>query len=58
MPSLKSISTYGESLDEARAMVEEVLAFYLQSLPEDGLAIPEPDAQAPVTERISVALSR
>ena len=58
VPSLNYISTYGESLEEARAMVKDMLALYLQSLQEDGLEIPEPDTQTTVTERISVALSR
>ena len=58
VPSLNYISTYGESLDEAREMVKDMLALYLQSLQDDGLEIPEPDAQPPVTERINVALTR
>ncbi len=58
VPSLNYISTYGESLDEAREMVKDMLALYLQSLQDDGLEIPEPDAQAPVTERINVVLTR
>jgi len=58
VPSLDHISTYGESLDEARAMIKDMLALCLRSLPEDGLEIPEPDAQATVTERMIVALSR
>jgi predicted RNase H-like HicB family nuclease len=58
VPSLNYISTYGETMDEAREMVKDMLALYLQSLQEDGLEIPEPDAHAPVTERINVALTR
>ena len=58
VPSLNHISTYGESLDEARAMVKDMLALYLRSLQEDGLEIPATSAQATVTERIIVALSR
>ncbi len=58
VPSLNYISTYGESLDEARAMIKDILALNLRSLQEDGLEIPEPDAQATLTERIAIALTR
>jgi predicted RNase H-like HicB family nuclease len=41
-PDFAGVVTAGTSLDEARAMAEEALAFHIQGLVEDGEAIPEP----------------
>lgn len=58
VPALNYSSTYGESLEEARTMVKEMIQVYLESLKEDGLELPEPDAVGEtITERISVALT-
>lgn len=58
VPALNYSSTYGETLDEARAMVKEMIQVYLESLQADGLNLPEPDTQGEtITERISVALA-
>ena len=58
VPALNYSSTYGETLDEAREMVKEMIGLYLESLRADGLELPEPDASKETfTERVSVALA-
>lgn len=42
VPALNYSSTYGESLEEARAMVKEMIQVYLESLRANGLEPPEP----------------
>ena len=41
VPALNYSSTYGETLDEAREMVKEMIGLYLKSLRADGLELPE-----------------
>lgn len=41
-PDFPGVVTAGTSLDDARAMAEEALAFHVEGLIEDGEAIPEP----------------
>lgn len=41
-PDFPGVVTGGSSLDEARALAEEALAFHVEGLIEDGEAIPEP----------------
>lgn len=41
-PDLPGVITAGSTLDEARAMAAEALAFHLEGLAEDGEAVPEP----------------
>lgn len=43
-PDLPGLATAGATLDEARDMAEEALAFHLQGMIEDGEAIPEPSS--------------
>ncbi|ESX05205.1 CopG family transcripitonal regulator [Mesorhizobium sp. LSJC265A00] len=43
-PDFPGVVTAGTSLDDARAMAEEALAFHLEGLVEDGEAIPEPSS--------------
>ena len=43
-PDLPGCITAGRTLDEARAMAEEALAFHLEGLAEDGDPIPEPSS--------------
>ena len=58
VPALDYSSTYGETLEEARQMVEELIKLYLESLRAHGQEIPEPDrVRETFTERISVALA-
>jgi predicted RNase H-like HicB family nuclease len=40
-PDFPGIATAGRTLDEARAMAEEALAFHFEGMVEDGEAIPE-----------------
>jgi predicted RNase H-like HicB family nuclease len=40
-PDFPGIATAGRTLDEARAMAEEALAFHIEGMVEDGEAIPE-----------------
>ena len=58
VPALDYSSTYGETLEEARAMAKEMIQLYLESLRADGEALPEPDVERETfSERISVALA-
>ena len=41
-PDLPGVISAGSTLDEARAMATEALAFHLEGLAEDGEAVPEP----------------
>jgi predicted RNase H-like HicB family nuclease len=43
-PDFPGVVTAGATLDEARALAEEALAFHLEGLAEDGDAIPEPSS--------------
>jgi predicted RNase H-like HicB family nuclease len=43
-PDFPGLATAGRSLDEARAMAEEALAFHTEGMIEDGDALPEPTA--------------
>ena len=43
-PDFPGIATAGTSLDDARQMAEEVLAFHVEGMVEDGEAIPEPSS--------------
>jgi antitoxin HicB len=57
-PALPGLVTEGETLEEARAMAEDAIRGYIESLQKDGLPIP-PDkklALDPVKEEIRVAI--
>ncbi len=43
-PDFPGVATAGTTLDEARAMAEEALAFHIEGLVADGEAIPEPSS--------------
>jgi len=43
-PDFPGCATAGTTLDEARAMAEEALAFHIEGMAEDGEAIPEPSS--------------
>jgi predicted RNase H-like HicB family nuclease len=54
-PALPGLVTYGETLEEARAMAADAIRGYIECLREDGEAIPESDpAPAPLVDRVSV----
>lgn len=43
-PDLPGCVTAGKTLDEARGLAGEALAFHLEGMAEDGVAAPEPSA--------------
>ncbi|MBR1196141.1 type II toxin-antitoxin system HicB family antitoxin [Bradyrhizobium sp. AUGA SZCCT0240] len=43
-PDLPGVISAGSTLDEARTMAAEALAFHLEGLAEDGEAVPEPSS--------------
>lgn len=43
-PDFPGIATAGRTLDEARAMAEEALAFHVEGMVEDGDVIPRPSS--------------
>lgn len=54
-PALPGLVTYGETLDEARAMAADAIRGYIACLREDGEPIPESDAvPLPLVDRVSV----
>jgi predicted RNase H-like HicB family nuclease len=59
-PDFPGIATAGTTLDDARAMAEEALAFHIEGLVADGEAIPEPsrleDIMADPENRDGVAI--
>ena len=57
-PAIPNLATQGESLEEARAMAEDCLQGYLETLQELGRPLPESEAAAPgtVREPVTVAL--
>ncbi len=54
VPAIPEICTFGETLNEARAMAEDAIRCYLESAIKHGEAIPN-DAE-PRTERLAVSL--
>ena len=58
-PSLPKLVTYGETLEEARAMAADAIEGYLECLEEDGLPLPESDPVAvpPLVDQIRVKLA-
>lgn len=57
VPALNGIATQGETLEEARAMAEDLIRGYLQSLRKHGEPIPVERDEA-LTTRIAVSLAR
>ena len=57
-PALPGLVTEGDTLKEARAMAKDAIALYLESLRDDGLAIPpdKPLRQKPLKEKLKVAM--
>ena len=43
-PDIPGVITAGSTLDEARAVAAEALAFHLEGLAQDGEAVPEPSS--------------
>jgi antitoxin HicB len=44
-PALPGLVSYGETLDEARAMAAEAIRGYIECLREDGAPLPESDSR-------------
>jgi predicted RNase H-like HicB family nuclease len=59
-PDLPGVVTAGTTLDDARDMAEEALAFHLEGMAEDGVVIPEPslleDIMSDTENRSGVAI--
>jgi len=58
VPALPGILTYGETLDEARAMAIDAIRCHCEGLLKDGEPLPEDKAieREPVKETVSVEL--
>jgi len=54
VPAIPEICTFGETLEEARAMAQDAIRCYLESALKNGEPIPR-DAE-PTTERLAVSL--
>jgi predicted RNase H-like HicB family nuclease len=54
VPALPEICTFGETLEEARAMAEDAIRCYLESAIKNGEAIPE-DVE-PTKERVAITV--
>ena len=59
VPALPGLVTEGDTLEEARAMAQDAIRCYLESLQKDGEPIPSDVEirEEPVKERVRVALS-
>jgi predicted RNase H-like HicB family nuclease len=59
-PDFPGLATAGTTLDEARAMAEEALAFHIDGLLQDGEAIPNPstldELMSDATNRDAIAI--
>jgi len=56
-PAIPGLATQGETIDEARDMAADCLRAFLESLAKDGEPAPYEAPEAPLTERVKVALS-
>jgi predicted RNase H-like HicB family nuclease len=58
VPAIPEICTFGETLEEARAMAEDAIRCYLESATQLGEEIPEDVTidQVPIKERLAVSL--
>jgi predicted RNase H-like HicB family nuclease len=54
-PALPGLVTEGDTLEEARRMAQDALRGYIESLLEDGVAIPSD--KTPITESIEIAMA-
>ena len=52
-PDFPGVVTAGKSLDDARAMAEEALAFHIEGMLADGEVVPEPSSLEDVMQRTS-----
>lgn len=56
-PALPGVVTQGETLEEARAMVEDAIRGYLEALLKDGDPIPGGRDPEPIKERVRIVVS-
>jgi predicted RNase H-like HicB family nuclease len=50
VPSLESLSTYGDTREEALEQTREAILGYLEAAAKEGLPVPEADAEPEVVE--------
>lgn len=50
VPDLPGCVSVGDTLDEVKAEIREAIAFQLEGMREDGLAIPEPSSRVDTVE--------
>jgi predicted RNase H-like HicB family nuclease len=50
VPSLESLSTYGETREEALDHTRDAILGYLEAATREGLAVPEPAAEPEILE--------
>jgi predicted RNase H-like HicB family nuclease len=55
VPAIPEICTYGDTLEEARAMAQDAIRYFLESALETGKYIPN-DIKELTTERVEVAI--
>jgi antitoxin HicB len=57
-PALPGLVTEGDTLEEARAMAEDAIRAYLESLRKDGLPLPPGDERTtlPIADKVTVRL--
>jgi antitoxin HicB len=54
-PALPEVVSYGQTLEEARAMAADAIRGYIECLREDGEPIPDSDPEpVPLVERVSL----
>lgn len=56
VPALPGVVTEGDTLDEARAMAQDAIRGYIESLLKDGLQVPTDTAAEPITEKVRVVV--
>jgi predicted RNase H-like HicB family nuclease len=57
IPALNGLTTEGDTLEEARAMAQDSIRCYLESLQKHRVQIPV-ESRATITRRIAVSLAR
>ena len=50
VPDLPGCVSVGDTLDEVKAEIREAIAFHLEGMREDGVAIPQPSSWAEYVE--------
>ena len=58
VPALPGCVSEGDTLEEARAMAEDAIRAYCESLQADGRPLPRDVTRPPVHEKLAVALGK